>query len=73
MTFRLAFVNFLNHTGKICNVNCGHEVVSFSDNGKTERVLEPCAFKMAIEDGFSLSIKYTSRDNVGLDVFALEV
>jgi hypothetical protein len=45
-------------------VDSGNVVLTFTTNGESSGVLEPRFFKVTVKDGFSFSIKNTSRDNV---------
>jgi hypothetical protein len=58
------FQDFLDHAGKIGNVDSGDKVFIFTTNGESSGVLEPRFFKVTVKDGFSFSIKNTSRDNI---------
>ena len=73
LTFWLGLVDLFDHAGKVGNVNGWHEVVALTHDRKAFGVLEPCALEVAVEDGLSLSVKDTSRDNVSLNVFLFEI
>jgi len=65
--------NLLDHSGEIGHMNCWKEVVSISDVGKSYWILKPGFFDMRVEDSLTLSVKDTSRDNIGLDILLFEI
>lgn len=58
--FGRCLVDLLDHTGKIGHVDCGNQVVSFTNDWKPLRVLKPRFLEMAVEDFFSLAIEDTA-------------
>jgi hypothetical protein len=48
------------------------EVVSITNVRKTSWVLEPRFFEMRVEDGLTVTVENTSRDDIGLDSFPVE-
>jgi hypothetical protein len=52
-------------------MNSRNVVFTFTNDGKSFRILEPRLFKVTVKNGFSLSINNTSRDNVSLNTWSL--
>lgn len=73
LAFRLRVVDFLDHAGQISHVDGGNQVFSAADDWQTSGLLKPRLFEVTVEDGLSLSVKNTSRDNVSFDSFLFEV
>lgn len=54
-------------------MNGWNEVLTLANNGELLWILLPCALEMVIKDGFTETVEDTSRDDIGLHAFFLEV
>ena len=70
---RGSFEDFFDHAGQVLHVDGRHEVLAFTNDWQLLGVLFPCTLEVVVEDGFSKSVKDTSRDDISLHVLLLEV
>ena len=61
----------LDHSSEVGHVDGWDAVVTIADVGEPDWILKPGFLDVLVEDGLSLAIEDTGRDDVGLDVSSL--
>lgn len=72
LALRLRLIDLLDHSCQVSYVDSWDQVVTLTNYGKVNRVLQPGLLEMGVKDSFTFTVKETSSDNVGLNVLTLE-